>query len=252
MPDSVPDKITVDGAGLRARANPGSRVVVGLGAVTQPAVGWRPHRAWRRTWSRTAASAAGIHAAAGLRSGERRMAVRLPFTGRVMRRQEERMARPGHADRDDLLRWAATVPARTEFPRLIRRLALETVQLGFPARTGSSRGCAPASKRPPPATARHPTRPSSSASKRSSTACKPRSADLLLFLPEPRCRRARAAAGRYPRQVPRLGGTAHRQRRPAGGGLPGGGHRTASRPVLHRGELRADGDRELRPGCDRG
>jgi len=54
------------------------------------------------------------------------------------------MARPGLADRDDLLRWAATVPARTEFPRLIRRLVLETapdaVQLGFPAGSGVSAG----------------------------------------------------------------------------------------------------------------
>jgi hypothetical protein len=69
---------------------------------------------------------------------------RLPLTGRLMRRQEERMARPGLADRDDLLRWAATVPARAEFPRLIRRLVLETapeaVQLGFPAGTGVSAG----------------------------------------------------------------------------------------------------------------
>ncbi len=54
------------------------------------------------------------------------------------------MARPGLADRDDLLRWAATVPARTEFPRLIRRLVLETVpdtvRLGFPAGSGVSAG----------------------------------------------------------------------------------------------------------------
>jgi len=54
------------------------------------------------------------------------------------------MARAGLADRDDLLRWAATVPARTEFPRLIRRLVLETapdaVQLGFPAGSGVSAG----------------------------------------------------------------------------------------------------------------
>ena len=82
--------------------------------------------------------------AARFGTGERRTAERLPFTGRVLRRQEERMARAGLADRDDLLRWAATVPARTEFPRLIRRLVLETapdaVQLGFPAGSGVSAG----------------------------------------------------------------------------------------------------------------
>ena len=54
------------------------------------------------------------------------------------------MARPGFANRDDLLRWADTVTARTEFPRLIRRLAWETapdaVQLGFPAGSGTSSG----------------------------------------------------------------------------------------------------------------
>ncbi len=54
------------------------------------------------------------------------------------------MARLGFADRDDLLRWAGTVAARTEFPRLIRRLVLETVpdvvQLGFPAGSGTSAG----------------------------------------------------------------------------------------------------------------
>src|SRR5450755_1284693 len=75
---------------------------------------------------------------------EQQMARRLPFTGRLMGRQEERMARPGLADRDDLLRWAATVSARTEFPRLIRRLVLETVpgavRLGFPAGSGVSAG----------------------------------------------------------------------------------------------------------------
>ncbi len=54
------------------------------------------------------------------------------------------MARPGIATRDDLLRWADTVAARTEFPRLIRRLAWETapdaVRLGFPAGSGVSAG----------------------------------------------------------------------------------------------------------------
>lgn len=54
------------------------------------------------------------------------------------------MARPGFVNRDDLLRWADTVTARTEFPRLIRRLAWETspdaVQLGFPAGSGTSSG----------------------------------------------------------------------------------------------------------------
>lgn len=50
----------------------------------------------------------------------------------------------GFADRDDLLQWAGTVSARAEFPRLIRRLALETtpdaVRLGFPAGSGTSVG----------------------------------------------------------------------------------------------------------------
>lgn len=48
------------------------------------------------------------------------------------------------ASRDDLLQWAKTTPAKVELPRLIRRLALETlpdaVQLGFPAGSGTSSG----------------------------------------------------------------------------------------------------------------
>lgn len=48
------------------------------------------------------------------------------------------------ANRDDLLQWAKTTGARSEFPRLVRRLALETspdaVHLGFPAGTGTSAG----------------------------------------------------------------------------------------------------------------
>ncbi|ACU72916.1 XRE family transcriptional regulator [Catenulispora acidiphila DSM 44928] len=53
------------------------------------------------------------------------------------------MARPGLATRDDLLRWPSIVAAG-EFPRLIRRLILETVpdavRLGFPAGSGTSAG----------------------------------------------------------------------------------------------------------------
>jgi len=47
-------------------------------------------------------------------------------------------------DRDDLLRWADTVPARVELPRLMRRLVLETVPdatgVLFPGGTGTSVG----------------------------------------------------------------------------------------------------------------
>jgi hypothetical protein len=53
------------------------------------------------------------------------------------------MARPGLANRDDLLKWPSNVAAG-EFPRLIRRLVWETtpdaVQLGFPAGSGTSAG----------------------------------------------------------------------------------------------------------------
>lgn len=52
--------------------------------------------------------------------------------------------RPGMATRDDLLSWANTVPAQTEFPRLVRRLIMETcpgaTSLGFPAGTGAALG----------------------------------------------------------------------------------------------------------------
>jgi hypothetical protein len=55
-----------------------------------------------------------------------------------------RMARPGLADQQELLRWADTVSARSDFPRLVRRLILETgrgvVQLGFPAGEGVAVG----------------------------------------------------------------------------------------------------------------
>jgi len=48
------------------------------------------------------------------------------------------------ADRDDLLRWADTAPARVDFPRLMRRLVLETVPgatgVLFPGGTGTSAG----------------------------------------------------------------------------------------------------------------
>jgi hypothetical protein len=54
------------------------------------------------------------------------------------------MARPGLVDQQGLLRWANTYSARSDFPRLIRRLILETgtgvAQLGFPAGEGVSAG----------------------------------------------------------------------------------------------------------------
>src|SRR4051794_11284209 len=50
------------------------------------------------------------------------------------------MARPGFVDQQELLRWADTRSAEGDFPRLIRRLILETghgvTQLGFPAGEG--------------------------------------------------------------------------------------------------------------------
>lgn len=54
------------------------------------------------------------------------------------------MARPGLADQQELLRWADTVGARSELPRLIRRLVLETgagvTALDFPAAEGTAMG----------------------------------------------------------------------------------------------------------------
>jgi hypothetical protein len=54
------------------------------------------------------------------------------------------MASLGRADQHDLLQWADTVAARTELPRVIRRLVLETgagvVRLGFAAAAGTSAG----------------------------------------------------------------------------------------------------------------
>ena len=54
------------------------------------------------------------------------------------------MTRPGLADRQQLLQWADTLAARSELPRLVRKLILETgrgvVQLGFPAGEGVSAG----------------------------------------------------------------------------------------------------------------
>src|SRR5438094_769453 len=41
-------------------------------------------------------------------------------------RQDSQMARPGYATQQDLLHWADSQPGRSEFPRLIRRLVLET------------------------------------------------------------------------------------------------------------------------------
>jgi hypothetical protein len=50
------------------------------------------------------------------------------------------MARPGLVDRQGLLRWAGSYTAGSEFPRLIRRLILQTgtgvAHLGFPAGEG--------------------------------------------------------------------------------------------------------------------
>ncbi|MFM7536969.1 MAG: hypothetical protein ACKO91_14410 [Acidimicrobiales bacterium] len=54
------------------------------------------------------------------------------------------MPRPGFADRNRLKNWADSVASRTEFPRLVRRLILEStpgvVQLGMPAGEGVSAG----------------------------------------------------------------------------------------------------------------
>lgn len=54
------------------------------------------------------------------------------------------MEHPGLVDQQDLLRWADTLAARTEFPRLLRKLILETgrgiVQIGVPAGEGTSVG----------------------------------------------------------------------------------------------------------------
>ena len=54
------------------------------------------------------------------------------------------MERPGLVDQQELLRWADSVAARSEFPRLLRRLILETargvVRIGVPAGEGISAG----------------------------------------------------------------------------------------------------------------
>jgi hypothetical protein len=54
------------------------------------------------------------------------------------------MERPGLADQKDLARWADSVASQSEFPRLIRRLILETgkgvVHLGVPAGEGVASG----------------------------------------------------------------------------------------------------------------
>src|SRR4051794_38838583 len=54
------------------------------------------------------------------------------------------MERPGLADQRDLARWADSVTSQSEFPRLIRRLILETgigvVHLGVPAGEGVAVG----------------------------------------------------------------------------------------------------------------
>src|SRR5438552_10653520 len=54
------------------------------------------------------------------------------------------MARPGYATQLDLLRWADSPHGRSEFPRLIRRLVLETtpdlLEITFPAAEGTAVG----------------------------------------------------------------------------------------------------------------
>lgn len=54
------------------------------------------------------------------------------------------MQRPGYADRKKLADWADSIMAPSDFPRLVRRLILETtpgvVQLGMPAGEGVSSG----------------------------------------------------------------------------------------------------------------
>ncbi len=71
-----------------------------------------------------------------------------PEPGRIDKPTDVRGARAvpkaGLADQQVLLRWADSIGARSEFPRLIRRLILETgrgvVQLGFPAGEGVAAG----------------------------------------------------------------------------------------------------------------
>lgn len=54
------------------------------------------------------------------------------------------MPRPGFATQQELLRWAGSIPARSELPRLIRRLVLETGRdlraVDFPAAEGTAAG----------------------------------------------------------------------------------------------------------------
>ena len=54
------------------------------------------------------------------------------------------MTRPGYVDRNKLQSWADTRPSQSEFPRLVRRLILETtpnlVELGMPAGEGVAAG----------------------------------------------------------------------------------------------------------------
>lgn len=54
------------------------------------------------------------------------------------------MSRPGFADRNKLRDWADTKQSQSDFPRLIRRLVLETtpglVELGMPAGEGVAAG----------------------------------------------------------------------------------------------------------------
>lgn len=54
------------------------------------------------------------------------------------------MSRPGYIDRNRLQSWADTRPSQSEFPRLVRRLILETtpglVELGMPAGDGVAAG----------------------------------------------------------------------------------------------------------------
>ncbi len=54
------------------------------------------------------------------------------------------MTRPGFATQQELLRWAGSIPARSELPRLIRRLIVETGRdiqvVDFPAAEGTAAG----------------------------------------------------------------------------------------------------------------
>jgi hypothetical protein len=77
-------------------------------------------------------------------SSLRSRGVRVEQWRRSDARDARTMSKPGLADQRVLMRWADSVGARSEFPRLVRRLILETgrgvVQLGFPAGEGVAVG----------------------------------------------------------------------------------------------------------------